>query len=53
MVGFKLHRTRLSYTTEMLRQTAETVLGVTFGKQKAEGNTWWWNEKCTGEHRRK
>ena len=27
-------------TAEMLRKTAETVLGVTFGKQK-----WWWNEE--------
>ena len=29
-------------TAEMLK-TAETVLGVTFGKQKGDGETWWWN----------
>ena len=26
---------------EMLRKTAETVLGVTFGKQKGDRETWW------------
>ena len=30
---------------EMLRKTAETVLGVTFGKQKGDKETWWWNEE--------
>ena len=29
----------------MLRKTAETVLGVTFGKQKEDKETWWWNEE--------
>ena len=28
-------------TAEMLRKTAETVLGVTFGKPKEERETWW------------
>ena len=32
-------------TPEMLRKTAETVLGVTFGKQKGDRETWWWNEE--------
>ena len=32
-------------TAEMLIKTAETVLGVTFGKQKGDRETWWWNEK--------
>ena len=32
-------------TAEMLRKTAETVLGVTFGKRKGDKETWWWNEK--------
>ena len=32
-------------TAEMLRKTAETVLGVTFGKQKGDRETWWWNEE--------
>ena len=32
-------------TAEMLRKTAETVLGVTFGKQKEDRETWWWNEE--------
>ena len=27
----------------MLRKTAETVLGVTFGKRKGDRETWWWN----------
>ena len=27
-------------TAEMLRKTAETVLGVTFGKQKGDRETW-------------
>ena len=29
----------------MLRKTAETVLGVTFGKRKGDKETWWWNEE--------
>ena len=32
-------------TAEMLRKTAETVLGVTFGKEKGDRGTWWWNEE--------
>ena len=32
-------------TAEMLRKTAETVLGVTFGKRKGNRETWWWNEE--------
>ena len=32
-------------TPEMLRKTAETVLGVTFGKRKGDKETWWWNEE--------
>ena len=32
-------------TAEMLRKTAENVLGVTFGKRKGDRETWWWNEK--------
>ena len=28
-------------TAEMLRKTAETVLGVTFEKRKADRKTWW------------
>ena len=32
-------------TAEMLRKIAETVLGVTFGKQKGDKETWWWNEE--------
>ena len=32
-------------TAEMLRKTAETVLGVTFGKRKGDRETWWWNEE--------
>ena len=32
-------------TAGMLRKTAETVLGVTFGKRKGDRETWWWNEK--------
>ena len=30
---------------EMLRKTAKTVLGVTFGKRKGDRETWWWNEE--------
>ena len=29
----------------MLRKTAETVLGMTFGKRKGDRETWWWNEE--------
>ena len=29
----------------MLKKTAETVLGVTFGKQKGDRRTWCWNEE--------
>ena len=32
-------------TAEVLQKTAETVLGVTFGKRKGNRETWWWNEK--------
>ena len=32
-------------TPEMLRKTAETVLGVTFGKEKGNRETWWWNKQ--------
>ena len=32
-------------TEEMLRKTAETVLGVIFGKRKGDRETWWWNEE--------
>ena len=32
-------------TAEILRKTAETVLGVTSGKQKGDRETWWWNEE--------
>ena len=32
-------------TAEMRRKTAETVLGVTFGKRKGDRETWWWNEE--------
>ena len=28
-------------TTEMLGKTAKNVLGVTFGKQKGDWETWW------------
>ena len=31
-------------TVEMVRKTAETVLGVTFGKRKGDRKTWWWND---------
>ena len=27
------------------RKTAENVLGVTYGKQKGDRETWWWNEE--------
>ena len=29
----------------MLSKTAETVLGLTFGKRKGDRDTWWWNEE--------
>ena len=29
----------------MVRKTAQTVLGVTFGKRKGDKETWWWNEE--------
>ena len=32
-------------TAEMLRKTAETALGVTFGKRKGDKETWWWNKE--------
>ena len=32
-------------TAEMLGKTAETVLGVTFRKQKGNRETLWWNEE--------
>ena len=32
-------------TAEILRKTAETVLGVAFGKRKGDRKTWWWNEE--------
>ena len=32
-------------TAELLRKTAETVLGVIFGKRNGDRETWWLNEK--------
>ena len=32
-------------TAEMLRKTAETILGETFRKRKGDKETWWWNEE--------
>ena len=32
-------------TVEMLRKTAEAMLGVTLGKRKEDRETWWWNEE--------
>ena len=32
-------------TAEMLRKTAKTVLGETYGKRKGGKETWWPNEK--------
>ena len=32
-------------TVEMLRKTAKTVLGMTFGKRKGDRETCWWNEE--------
>ena len=32
-------------TAEILRKTAESVVGVTFGKRKGDRETWWWNEE--------
>ena len=32
-------------TAEILRKTAETVLGMAFGKQKGDRETRWWNEE--------
>ena len=32
-------------TAEILRKTAETVLGVTFGKRKGDREIWRWNEE--------
>ena len=32
-------------TAEIVRKTAETILGVTFEKQKGDRETWWWNEE--------
>ena len=32
-------------TAEMLRKTAKTVLGVTFGKRKGHREKWWWNKE--------
>ena len=29
----------------MLKKTAETVLGVTFGKRKGDREIWWLNEE--------
>ena len=29
----------------MIRKIAETVLGVTYGQQKGDRETWWWNKK--------
>ena len=40
-------------TAEMLRKTAETVLGVTFGKEKEHRETWWWNEEVQESIKRK
>ena len=41
----KIRQNEWDKTAEMLRKTAETVLGVTFGKRKGDSGTWWWNEE--------
>ena len=38
-------------TTKMLRKTAETVLGMTFGNEKETGR-WWWKETWWWKYRR-
>ena len=40
-------------TEEMLRKTAETVQGVTFGKRKGDKETWWWNEEVQKSRKEK
>ena len=40
-------------TAEILRKTAETVLGVTFGKRKGDRETWWWSEEVQGSVKEK
>ena len=40
-------------TTEMLRKTGDTMLGVTFGKRKGDRETWWWNEEVQKSIKRK
>ena len=40
-------------TAEMLRKTAETVQGVTFGKRKGDKETWWWNEEVQKSRKEK
>ena len=35
-------------TAEILRKTAETVLGVIFGKRKGDRETWWLNKEVQG-----
>ena len=40
-------------TAEMLRKTAETVVGVTFGKRKGDSETWWWNEEIQESMKKK
>ena len=34
----------MGQTAEILRKTAKTVMGVTFGKRQGDRETWWWNE---------
>ena len=32
-------------TEKMLKETAEAMLVVTFGKRKGDRKIWWWNEE--------
>ncbi|KAI5091175.1 hypothetical protein C0J45_18381 [Silurus meridionalis] len=42
-----------STTTEVIRETARKVLGVTSGNRKEDKETWWWNEEVQESIRRK
>ena len=40
-------------TTEVVRETARKVLGMSSGQRKEDNETWWWNEEVQESIQRK
>ncbi|KAK4303316.1 hypothetical protein Pmani_005768 [Petrolisthes manimaculis] len=45
VLGDKIEEDRWETISEVVRQKAKKVLGVTSGRRKEDKETWWWNEE--------